>query len=73
MYRWKRPGLNDLVHLFLLILYGGQQTLHIHLSVIVVLLPPLVHLCNLLSKLVLKAIVMGTSVFWDIMLCGLLK
>lgn len=47
LYRWKCSGLNNLIHLFLLVLYGGQETLNIHLPVIVVFLPPLVHLCNL--------------------------
>lgn len=47
LYRWKCSGFNNLVHLFLLVLYGGQQALHIHLPVIVVLLPSLVHFCNL--------------------------
>lgn len=47
LYRWKCSGFNNLVHLFLLVLNSGQQALHIHLPVIVVLLPPLVHFCNL--------------------------
>ncbi|KDR08925.1 hypothetical protein L798_00579 [Zootermopsis nevadensis] len=52
LHGWKCSAFNDLIHLFLLLLYGGQKTLDVHLPVIVVFLPTLVHLRNLRQKLI---------------------